>query len=66
MPIIFELRKRRLATNLTCHELGLRIGCDKWSVGVWERGYRQPTIRNVTDWCNALGCDLRLAEISQD
>jgi transcriptional regulator with XRE-family HTH domain len=58
-PLILLLRQRRVALGWSQVILSRRLGYDKCTLVRWESGERSPNLRRLTDWCEALGVEMR-------
>lgn len=61
-PLIYALRKRRIAKNLAVHELADRIGYHESTLRNTETGLSGPKLALIKDWAEALGLRLELVE----
>ncbi len=50
-----SLKEFRLNANLTQEELAKRVGLKKNTICAYEKGKRNPTIKNLSKVANALG-----------
>lgn len=53
--ILSLLIARRKELGITLEHLAERAGYSKNTVHYWERGKRSPTLRNLSNWAQALG-----------
>lgn len=61
-PLIQALVDRRKALGLTQGAVAEIIRRSPAHVCRWERGKEEPTLRNIDNWCGALGVKLTLTE----
>lgn len=57
-PIIAELRRIRREEELTQRDVEEMTGYRRESISRWEKGHRAPTITQLSDWSEALGCEV--------
>lgn len=63
-PIIADLRSRRLESGITQVDLARRMRRDPQCLCDWEVGKQEPNLRNLQNWCAALG--LHLAAVNRE
>lgn len=63
-PFIQMLVEARKARGISQVDLGRALRRPGQQVNKWERGLNLPSMRNLENWCAALG--LRLTAVSKD
>jgi transcriptional regulator with XRE-family HTH domain len=58
LPLITQLRDARMRQGLTQEDLAHCIGAHASQISLWERGVKDPGLRNLTDWAQALGMEI--------
>lgn len=58
IPIIKELRKRRIDMGLSQSDVDQMLGTADRLCGKWEAGVRTPTSYSLALWAQGLGCKL--------
>ncbi len=53
-----ELREVREELGLSRVALGGKLGVDATTIGDWENGVRLLNLSKLTDWAEALGCEI--------
>jgi transcriptional regulator with XRE-family HTH domain len=55
MSIAQEIKRRRLARQLTQTQLANLVGTTQGKIGTWERGEQEPSIKNLRRLAGVLG-----------
>lgn len=63
--LLAELRRIRIEGGVSQTCLGEKIGVERDQLSNWECGRRQPLVGNVQAWANALGYEIKLAEMAK-
>lgn len=58
-PIVQDLINRRRELGLRHGDVAERMRRDAGAISRWERGVTDPSLRNLENWCFALGTQLR-------
>lgn len=58
--LLNQLREERKKRGVRLIDLAESVGYHRTAIGNWERGKHAPTIRELADWCQALGVGLKI------
>lgn len=64
MQLALEIKKQRIAKNLSQEELASRCGFDRTYISLLERAKRNPSFLNLQKLCN--GLEVKLAELLKE
>lgn len=57
-----DLRKIRREKKITVVALAKKIGSNRCTLSQWESGKYSPSVRNLTNWAQALGLEIKLED----
>lgn len=60
-PLLHALVEQRRALGLSQRELAQMVRRSPVQVHKWEVGKAEPSLRNLENWCDALGFELKIS-----